>query len=105
MDEMPAKNVPFDYGALRIAQSYFMAGAKEKGKAILDQMVKTAQTNIEYYNKFTGNNANGVSSEMQMEQYILNTSQQIIKQYENFNSQKPSQEEIERVAKQQNTAR
>ena len=105
MAEMPAKNVPFDYGALRIAQSYFMAGAKEKGKAILDQMVKTAQTNIEYYNKFTGNNANGVSSEMQMEQYILNTSQQIIKQYENFNSQKPSQEEIERVAKQQNTAR
>ncbi|MBI3236081.1 MAG: hypothetical protein HYZ42_18935 [Bacteroidetes bacterium] len=103
MAVMPERNVPFDYGAMRIAQSYFMAGAKEKGKAILDRMIKVAQANYDYYARFTGNDAAGVASEMQMEDYILKTCQQILTQYQNFTGKKePNAEELERVAKAQN---
>lgn len=104
MQVMPVKNVPLDFGTMRIAQSYLIAGAKEKGKALLNQMIAQAQKNLQYYERFTGKDANMISSERDMDMYMFNTCTQIMKQYENFNPVKPSQEELDQVKKAQEAA-
>ncbi|HSV89134.1 MAG TPA: DUF2723 domain-containing protein [Bacteroidales bacterium] len=54
---MPASQVPFNYFTLMLAEGYFKAGQLEKGTELAVRMVDYFSENLEYYFRFTGNQA------------------------------------------------
>ncbi len=65
MEIMPEYNVPYNYFTLLIAENYYRAGAHDKGNQIAQRMTDIHEENLDYYFRFTGANANRISSNKQ----------------------------------------
>lgn len=50
---MPEHNVPFNYFNILIAEAYHMAGAHDKGNAILERIIDIQAENLAYYFSFS----------------------------------------------------
>lgn len=72
---MPAEYVQHDFFSVRLAEGYFMAGAKEKGSNVLREIVKQCEGKAAYYRTFKGKKQKGVQQELdeniQIIQYCL----------------------------------
>ena len=75
---MPEKNVPLGVGNMQIAQCYMIAGADEKGKAILNRLKAQSQENINYFNTFKGRQARNLQQEMGFENYVIENCNRIL---------------------------
>lgn len=65
MEIMPEHNVPYNYFTLLLAETYYNAGAFEKGNAIFERMIELEEQNLRYYFSFRGRRANLVEGNKQ----------------------------------------
>ncbi len=52
---VPSVNVPHNFFSVRLAEGYYIAGAKEKGDALLREILATSESKAKYYKTFKGN--------------------------------------------------
>ncbi len=71
LEQFPASKLPLDRMDILLGETYLKAGAKEKGKAVFDQIIDYYVSYINYYNKFSGKKARSVAGEKELAVYIL----------------------------------
>jgi hypothetical protein len=67
MTELPIENVPMTYYFLQIIESYYKAGALDKGKMYSDLLLKQCQDELRYYAKYAGKGFSRVKQDAEMD--------------------------------------
>ena len=62
--EMPFSQIRHNYQSLPLIEAYYMAGADEKGNAILNEYAGILEENIAYYLRFEGKRADMVNQKL-----------------------------------------
>jgi tetratricopeptide (TPR) repeat protein len=71
MDEMPEHSYPFNFFIMGIIEAYYQAGAIEKGNALVETFADRLESELRYYQKFSGSKRKALSSEIsQASQYF-----------------------------------
>ena len=73
----PEKKVPYQYQIPRIIKSYYLAGEKEKASKLFDSLKKTVTSELEYYRNFDLRFYPSLTSNIQLQLYILQLLDQI----------------------------
>jgi hypothetical protein len=74
---MPKNTVPYDIFIIRLSEAYYAAGAPEKANTLINGMVDQAIEKYQYYSRFKGSKAKGVSTELEENTNILMYAQQV----------------------------
>ena len=77
IEVMPKNTVPYDIFIIRLSEAYYAAGAPEKANALINGMVDQAIEKYQYYSRFKGSKAKGVSTELEENTNILMYAQQV----------------------------
>ncbi len=77
IEVMPKNTVPYDIFIIRLSEAYYAAGAPEKANTLINGMVDQAIEKYQYYSRFKGNKAKGVSTELEENTNILMYAQQV----------------------------
>lgn len=77
IEVMPKNTVPYDIFIIRLSEAYYAAGAPEKANALINGMVDQAMEKYQYYSRFKGSKAKGVSTELEENANILMYAQQV----------------------------
>jgi hypothetical protein len=96
VEVMPKNTVPYDIFIIRLSEAYYAAGAPEKANALINTMVDIAMEKYQYYSRFKGSKAKGVSTELEENANILMYAQQVAQ----FNKQDQLFKDIQAKAKQ-----
>lgn len=93
MEIMPDNCIPYDYFILPVADSYYEAGAVDKGNKIMNKLVEIYSKNLKYYFSFHGEMANNVDYEKQQSLAVM----QRIVQVAQYNKQKDIAENAKKI--------
>jgi hypothetical protein len=78
MEEMPEHNFPFNFFIMGVIEAYYQAGALEKGRALVDTFADRLESELRYYQKFSGAKRKALGSEInqasQYFQYLVSVS-------------------------------
>jgi tetratricopeptide (TPR) repeat protein len=77
IEVMPKNTVPYDIFIIRLSEAYYAAGAPEKANTLINGMVDQAIEKYQYYSRFKGSKAKGVSTELEENTNILMYAQQV----------------------------
>lgn len=69
---MPEHNVPYDVFVMYLAESYYAAGANEKGNALVSRLADIYEEELNYYNSLSPKFASGINRDRQQAAAILN---------------------------------
>ena len=78
---IPHEKIPYGYFTLPIVDAYYRAGERDKGKAVLTDLIDYKESEINYFLKFEGAKANGVDDELQRSMAILRKTGEIAKKH------------------------
>lgn len=71
MEVLPVENVPLDYSALMIGDTYMAIGQKEKGASILDGIIENSLRNIRWYMRLNARDMAGIRDDWQRDLAIV----------------------------------
>ena len=76
MEVLPPENVPMDYSALSIGESYYRLGAKEKGHKVFAVIAENMMRNLNWYFRLTPQQFASVMDDISTDLYTM---QQILR--------------------------
>ncbi len=80
MHEMPEHSYPYNFFILSVIESYYKAGAMEKGRELANTYADRLEEELRYYNQFKGNKRKSIERERSQAnnyfQYLVNISVQ-----------------------------
>ncbi|RRD59386.1 glycosyltransferase family 117 protein [Tannerella forsythia] len=71
MEVLPVENVPLDYSAIMIGETYMAIGQKEKGGSILDGVIENSLRNIRWYMRLNARDRAGIQDDWQRDLAIV----------------------------------
>ena len=71
MEVLPVENVPLDYSALMIGDTYMAIGQKDKGASILDGIIENSLRNIRWYMRLNARDRAGIREDWQRDLAIV----------------------------------
>lgn len=71
METFPDQNIPYDFEDLGLAESYYLAGAFEKGNSIINRLADRTIQRINYYVTLSATLARGLDREQERQLAIL----------------------------------
>jgi len=81
VETLPDKNYEFDYTMLPIIENYYIAEQYDKANSIVTTMATRLEQEMEYFSKFSGNNASNIERDRSMNGYTFNELINLLKAY------------------------
>lgn len=97
MQEMPQKNIPYNYFILPVAEAYFKLDMTNEGTALLKELAKIYEDDLKYYFRFKGKMAESIDTERQQAMAVMQRLGQVARMYKQETLAKELEEKFKKL--------